>query len=57
MFECVRKCYIDDGNEKHCTGRLYKPGEFFEGEKAPSRSFKGYVEPAKQGAPKQDARK
>lgn len=39
QFACVRKCYIED--------RLYKPGDVYEGAKAPTRSFEGYVEKSK----------
>jgi hypothetical protein len=38
-FTCLRKCYVED--------RLYKAGDVYQGEKAPTRSFEGYVEKAK----------
>lgn len=42
QFACIRKCYVED--------RLYKPGDVFEGEKAPTRSFEGYIEKGKEPA-------
>ena len=55
-FECIRKCYVDLDPDKG-LGRLYKPGDFFEGDKAPTRSFKGYVEPTKPAAKQEQGKK
>lgn len=46
-FRCTRRCYVETvpGN-----GRLYKVDDYFEGDKAPTRSFEGYVEPKAQPA-------